>query len=138
MRRRLIGERRKPMLREEGEQNLLRLRVEIGTIRIRDGRVLRRTEGMMVWVLSLRVVKNIKQNNMSFKLRSNEGVPQDVWWPSKEVKRSEGLCDTIEKITTFTGIKAVVDTISKITGKDCGCAENKVILNQMFPYKNEE
>jgi hypothetical protein len=92
----------------------------------------------MVWVLSLRVVKNIKQNNMAFKLRSNEGVPQDVWWPSKEVKRSEGLGDTIEKITTFTGIKAVVDTISKITGKDCGCVENKIMLNQIFPYKKEE
>ena len=93
---------------------------------------------MMDWVPRARVVRNIKQNNMAFKLRSNESVPQDVWWPSKEVKRSEGVGDTIEKITTFTGIKAVVDTISKITGKDCGCAENKVILNQMFPYKKEE
>ena len=32
-------------------------------------------------------------------------------------KKSKGLGDTIEKITTATGIKKVVDTVSKITKK---------------------
>jgi hypothetical protein len=43
--------------------------------------------------------------------------------------KSKGLGDTIEKFTTATGIKKVVDTISEITGKDCGCSERKKLLN---------
>jgi len=40
-----------------------------------------------------------------------------------------GLGDTIEKITTATGIKKAVDTVSKVTGRDCGCARRKEKLN---------
>jgi hypothetical protein len=43
--------------------------------------------------------------------------------------KSQGLGDTIEKITTATGIKYAVDAISKATGKDCGCPERKVAMN---------
>ncbi len=43
--------------------------------------------------------------------------------------KSKGLGDTIEKVTTLTGIKRVVDTISKATGKDCGCGGRKAKLN---------
>ena len=43
--------------------------------------------------------------------------------------KSQGLGDTIEKITTATGIKKVVDTVSKATGKDCGCGKRKEALN---------
>ncbi len=49
---------------------------------------------------------------------------------------SKGLGDTIEKITKATGIKKVVDTISKATGKDCGCKTRKEKLNKAFPYKS--
>ena len=49
--------------------------------------------------------------------------------------RSRGLGDTIEKITEATGIKKVVDTISKATGKACNCGARKEALNKMFPYK---
>jgi len=46
--------------------------------------------------------------------------------------KSKGLGDSIEKITTATGIKGVVD---KIAGdKDCGCGKRKDKLNKMFPY----
>ena len=51
------------------------------------------------------------------------------------MKKSKGLGDSIEKITKATGIKKVVDTISKTTGKDCGCAKRKSKLNRLFPYK---
>jgi hypothetical protein len=44
-------------------------------------------------------------------------------------KKSKGLGDTIEKITKATGIKKVVDTVSKATGKDCGCGKRKAALN---------
>lgn len=43
--------------------------------------------------------------------------------------KSQGLGDTIEKITTATGIKQVVETVAKTTGKDCGCNKRKDALN---------
>ena len=49
-------------------------------------------------------------------------------------KKSKGLGDSIEKITKATGIKKVVDTVSKVIKKDCGCAERKDTLNRLFPY----
>ena len=52
------------------------------------------------------------------------------------VEKSKGLGDTIEKITTATGIKKVVETVAKATGKDCGCAKRRDTLNRVFPYQN--
>jgi len=49
-------------------------------------------------------------------------------------KKSKGLGDSIEKITKATGIKKVVDTVSKVVKKDCGCAARKGALNRVFPY----
>jgi hypothetical protein len=43
--------------------------------------------------------------------------------------KSQGLGDTIEKITTATGIKQVVETAAKAVGKDCGCGARKDALN---------
>ena len=48
------------------------------------------------------------------------------------LKEDRGLGDTIERITTATGIKKTVDTISKATGKPCGCKKRKAKLNEMF------
>jgi hypothetical protein len=45
--------------------------------------------------------------------------------------KSRGLGDTIEKLTTVTGIKRLVD---KIPG-ECGCKKRKELLNKAFPYK---
>jgi hypothetical protein len=53
----------------------------------------------------------------------------------KLTSRSRGLGDTVEKITTATGIKKVVDTVAKVAGKDCGCNKRKDALNRMFPYQ---
>lgn len=50
------------------------------------------------------------------------------------MKRSIGLGDTIEKITTKTGIKAAVHLLF---GPDCGCEKRKEKLNKLFPYKTE-
>lgn len=50
------------------------------------------------------------------------------------MKKSKGFGDTIEKITTATGIKKVVHSLF---GPDCGCDERKEKLNKMFPYKVE-
>lgn len=47
--------------------------------------------------------------------------------------KSKGLGDTVEKVTKFTGIKAIVDKVSK--GKGCSpCEKRKASLNRKFPY----
>ena len=53
------------------------------------------------------------------------------------IKKDKGLGDTIERVTKATGIKKVVDTVAKATGKDCGCKGRKNKLNKMFPYIGE-
>lgn len=45
-----------------------------------------------------------------------------------------GLGDSIEKFTKATGIKKVVDSVAKATGKDCGCGRRKDSLNRQFPF----
>ena len=51
-----------------------------------------------------------------------------------QMSESKGLGDTIEKITTATGIKRLVDTVSKARKKPCGCNQRKEKLNKAFPY----
>jgi hypothetical protein len=48
---------------------------------------------------------------------------------------NDGLGSTIEAITEATGIKAVVDKVSKAVNKDCGCAARAQKLNEVFPYR---
>ena len=43
--------------------------------------------------------------------------------------KSQGLGDTIEKFTTATGIKTLVDTISEAIDVDCGCESRKAAAN---------
>jgi predicted NodU family carbamoyl transferase len=50
-------------------------------------------------------------------------------------QRSKGLGDSIEKFTTATGIKKVVNTVANATGKPCGCSERRDSLYRKFPYK---
>ena len=52
----------------------------------------------------------------------------------KVLKKHECLGDTIEMITTMTGIKAAVETYSKVTGKDCGCNARKNKYNKKYSY----
>jgi len=52
---------------------------------------------------------------------------------------SRGLGDTIDKITTATGIKAVVHKVADAMGvDDCGCEARKAALNKAVPYKKKE
>jgi len=53
----------------------------------------------------------------------------------KSKNTSKGLGDTVDKITTKTGIKKVV---KKVFGDDCGCEERRQKLNKLFPYKTKE
>ena len=46
-------------------------------------------------------------------------------------RKAQGLGDTIDQITTATGIKALVKFVA---GDDCGCDQRKEALNKLFPY----
>ena len=50
------------------------------------------------------------------------------------LKEDKGLGDTIERITTATGIKAAVKAV---VGEDCGCDERRDKLNKIFPYSKQ-
>lgn len=56
----------------------------------------------------------------------------------KQQTPSKGLGDTIEKFTTATGIKKVVETVAKATGTDCGCKQRRDALNRAFPYQDKK
>ena len=49
--------------------------------------------------------------------------------------KSQGLGDDIEKFTKATGIKKMVDTVSKGLNIPCSCAARKETLNKILPYK---
>lgn len=52
-------------------------------------------------------------------------------WYERYHNASEGVGDTVEKITEATGIKKAVKFIA---GEDCGCDDRKEKLNHLFPY----
>lgn len=53
-------------------------------------------------------------------------------------KQSQGLGDTIAKITNFFGIDKVAEAVAKIAGAEgCGCNERREALNVLFPYKEK-
>ena len=56
-------------------------------------------------------------------------------WAKNHAQASEGLGDTVQKITTATGIKKAVKWIA---GDDCGCDERKDKLNKLFPRRKPE
>jgi hypothetical protein len=52
-------------------------------------------------------------------------------WKKNYDAKSQGLGDTVEKITKATGIKKAVKFLA---GEDCGCDERKDKLNKLIPY----
>lgn len=53
-------------------------------------------------------------------------------WKKNHEAKSEGVGDTVAKITKATGIEKAVKFLA---GEDCGCEERKEILNHIFPYQ---
>ena len=54
------------------------------------------------------------------------------------MKKHRGLGDTVEAITSATGIKSIVEAGSKAFNKPCGCQQRKKTLNDLFPYGNKK
>jgi hypothetical protein len=52
-------------------------------------------------------------------------------WKKNHEAKSEGVGDTVAKITKATGIEKAVKFLA---GEDCGCDERKDKLNKIFPY----
>ena len=50
-------------------------------------------------------------------------------------QKPKGLGDSIENFTTRTGIKSMVDTVSKGLNIPCGCEARRKALNKAVPYK---
>ena len=53
-------------------------------------------------------------------------------WKKNHEAKSEGVGDTVAKITKATGIEKAVKFLA---GEDCGCDERKEVLNHIFPYQ---
>ena len=52
---------------------------------------------------------------------------------------SQGLGDTIAKITHATGLDVVADKVAKAMGKeDCGCNKRREKLNNLIPFSPVE
>jgi hypothetical protein len=51
-----------------------------------------------------------------------------------KTSKPKGLGDTIDRITTATGVKAIVEKVSEIAKVPCGCEKRREVLNEMFPY----
>lgn len=50
-------------------------------------------------------------------------------------QKSQGLGDTIAKVTNFLGVDKVAEGLAKLAGKeDCGCNRRRELLNELFPY----
>ena len=50
-------------------------------------------------------------------------------------QQTEGLGDTIAKITNTLGLDKLAEQVANAMGKeDCGCNKRKQRLNDMFPY----
>ena len=49
--------------------------------------------------------------------------------------KSQGLGDTVEKITKATGIKSLVEKVSEGLNIPCGCQHRKEQLNKLVSYK---
>ena len=51
------------------------------------------------------------------------------------MNKSIGFGDTVEKFTRQTGIKRLVDNVSKGLNIPCGCEGRRDALNKVLPYK---
>lgn len=61
-------------------------------------------------------------------METKENVSQD----------SQGLGDTIAKITNTLGLDKLAEEVAQVMGKkDCGCKKRQEKLNEMFPYKGK-
>jgi hypothetical protein len=47
---------------------------------------------------------------------------------------ARGLGDTVAKVANATGVSAAAQAFEKLSGRDCGCAGRREMLNRIVPY----
>ena len=53
-------------------------------------------------------------------------------------QQSQGLGDTVAKVTNFFGIDRLAEAVAKLAGAEgCGCNERREMLNELFPYDDK-
>lgn len=53
-------------------------------------------------------------------------------------EQSQGLGDTVAKVTNFFGIDKLAEAVAKLAGAEgCGCNERRQLLNELFPYDDK-
>ena len=53
-------------------------------------------------------------------------------------QNSQGLGDTIAKVTNMLGLDKLAEEVAHVMGKkDCGCNKRQEKLNEMFPYRGK-
>ncbi len=53
-------------------------------------------------------------------------------------QQSQGLGDTVAKVTNFFGIDKLAEAVAKLAGAEgCGCNERRQLLNELFPYDDK-
>ena len=91
---------------------------------------------MLKWVLKLtkdkkHFVQDLKAGQVKeAKQQEEDGVAVDT-----DNMKSRGLGDDIHKFTTATGIKSVVDKVSKGLNIPCGCEGRREAINKIFPHR---
>ena len=71
---------------------------------------------------------------LDLKIGKDQEVKQHVEDGDVNNMKSRGLGDSIHKFTKATGIKSVVDRVSKGLNIPCGCEARREALNRMVPY----
>jgi hypothetical protein len=59
------------------------------------------------------------------------GITKAEW---NVTQRSRGLGDVIAKVTHYTGIAAVANAVSTVTGQPCGCGQRQEAMNNAMPF----
>jgi hypothetical protein len=75
--------------------------------------------------------EGLSPGRIAQKLKTKKALVQNVIGGAA----NGGLGDVVESITKATGIKAVVEAVSKAIDKDCGCKARKEDLNKKFPNR---
>jgi hypothetical protein len=50
------------------------------------------------------------------------------------LKAGKLVGDTLERLGKATGLDKCAEKYTQQTGKDCGCAKRKTILDKLFPF----
>jgi len=89
--------------------------------------------------LKTAVTGKVKKGSKAAK-RKKAGQAQEVKQLEKDGSvnmKSRGLGDSVHKFTKATGIKKMVDTVSRGLNIPCGCEGRRDAMNMMFPYRKK-